>query len=638
MERSNSIKLESLIRIVAILSIGSFLICEIYDLDVWWHIAIGRDIISGLAVPTKEHFAAAALGRHYHDSHWLFQVLLAAAHEVAGMVGVELVMIGLWSVTLFYVYRSMSRWVSTSTSCIILFLAAMASSERFLPRPEIVTYMMTAIFYFRLQEGKYKTPSELSILFLLQMLWTNSHGLFVLGPFMAGCYWLIEAVRRLQKSLSDFVQLTILLAVLLLATLFTPYGIENWRYAFLLFTEVGPAAPKLLKSVQELSPIFGEAARSAPAFWFYAALLLLVLLTIAVLSFRRHFSYPRLLVIIGMFLASLSGRRNMALFAIAAAPFLAENLRYLVPERVKGSRIIAVFTAFAMISWAWYAVSGKYYLMMQIPARFGFGATPSFFPHALPDFLRKIKFKGQVLNSNAFGGFYLYHNYPKSLPLTDGRWEVYDPKVFDFLSQAYADPIVWERLISHYRIDGILLQHGADETKVMVQKLRKDPNWRLVYYDYAASFWIRSSLPGIPDAISFSADAALPPNPARIEDCHILYLFLRFMDAPELEIRNFQHALKFGQQTEMLLEKIGSLQVKVGRSKDAEKTFQELISGYPRNAVAINELAFIASSKGDLKKAEQLLKQGLESDPDNPDLKANYERVIKALNGFSGLK
>ena len=60
-------------------SIGAFLVSQIYDLDVWWQVAIGRDILAQGAVPAIDRFAAVALGRPYHDSHWLFQVLLAMA-------------------------------------------------------------------------------------------------------------------------------------------------------------------------------------------------------------------------------------------------------------------------------------------------------------------------------------------------------------------------------------------------------------------------------------------------------------------------------------------------------------------------------------------------------------------------------
>jgi MSHA biogenesis protein MshN len=110
------------------------------------------------------------------------------------------------------------------------------------------------------------------------------------------------------------------------------------------------------------------------------------------------------------------------------------------------------------------------------------------------------------------------------------------------------------------------------------------------------------------------------------------------MDSPELEIRNLQQALAFGQHTEMLLEKIGTTQVNLGKLKDAEETFQKLINRYPDNATAINELAFIAFNQGDLKKAEMLLRRGLKRHPDNPDFKANYERITEAMRQSLGGK
>lgn len=627
---------DRLVQIAAIASIGAYLICEIYSLDVWWHVVIGEDILDRLSVPTSDRFAAAALGRHYHDSHWLYQVVLAVAHRIAGMVGVELVTVALWIVVLFYVYKSISRWVSPSTSYILLFLAAMASSERFIPRPEIVTYVMVAIFYNRLQEGRYKKPRDIILLAILQILWTNSHGLFVIGPFLAGCYWVAELVRRLRGNVSEFPLISRLLVVLIFVTLLTPYGISNWYYAFLLFTEVGPNAPRLLKTIDELRPTFGLAARSAPAFWFYITFLISIALTTILLLFRWRINSARLIITIGMFLASLAARRNMALFVLVAAPFLSENIRYLVPKQIKGYRPMIIVMATAMSLWGWYAISGNYYLMMQIPARFGLGATPSFFPHALPDFLKRIGFSGQVLTSNGLAGFYLYHSYPERLPLTDGRWEVYDQEIFYFIDSALVDPLVWQRLVSLYDIQGILLGHRSYEGKIILPKLRQDPKWRLIYYDHAASFWIRSDLPGISPAVSLLPDAKLPSTPQRIEDCWILSRFLRHMDSPELEIKNLQQALLFGQNTEMILEKIGSLQIKLGKLDDAEETFQRLISEYPNNVIAINELSLIAFNNGELKKATFLLLLGLKRHPDNLDLKANYSKIIDAMRQSTG--
>jgi hypothetical protein len=69
-----------------------YLVHEVYSLDVWWHVVIGGDILENLSLPKVDRYAAAALGRAYHDSHWLFQVVLAISHRLLGWIGVQLVM------------------------------------------------------------------------------------------------------------------------------------------------------------------------------------------------------------------------------------------------------------------------------------------------------------------------------------------------------------------------------------------------------------------------------------------------------------------------------------------------------------------------------------------------------------------
>lgn len=633
---------DAFLLLAVVISIGSFLINQVYDLDVWWHVTIGNDILSRLSVPVHDRFAAAALGRPYHDSHWLFQVVLAGAHHLAGMAGVESVMIVLWGSALFFCHRAMRRWVTPSVSYLLLFLAAMASMERFLPRPEIVTFLMIALFCWLLQEGKYRTPLGLALFGVLQSVWANCHGLFVIGPFLAGCYWLAAAGGKIRKRDTDFTALSVLLTVLLAATLLTPYPFDGWRYALLLFSEAGHASPVALKGVGELSPTFGAAARSAPAFWFFAALLAVSLITGLPALLRRQASSARLLIAVGMGAAALSGRRNMALFALAAAPFAAEQLAVLLSGRVRLPRPAVLLAALAMLAWAWFPLSGRYYLMMEIPSRFGWGATPSFFPHGLPAFLDRSGFRGQVFNSNTIGGFYLYHGYPQRLPLTDGRWEVYDRQVLDAIRRAPANPLIWQRLVTAYDIRGILLQHASPESRALLPLLPGDAGWRLVYYDHAASFWMRSDTPGLPPAVAVSPAGGLPPIPGRIDDCLILDLFLRDVGADELRLRNLERAVSFGWRTDRLRESAGMVQIKLGRLAEAEKSFQALIREAPGNLTALNELAYIAFSRGDLKGAESLLRRALTIDPGNRSSQANYSKISAAMKqgttGFGGRK
>lgn len=609
------------------LSIGAFLINQVYDLDVWWQVAIGRDILAQGAVPTVDRFAAAAIGRPYHDSHWVFQVLLAVADRIGGMTGVQMVMITIWSAILVCVYRASSRWIPAVWWVPLLFLSAMASTERFLPRPELITFLGLAFFYWRLQEGRYRTWCDLILLLLMQWVWTNGHGLFVIGPFLVGCYWLVAGLGKGESVREALPALTRLMAMVLGVTLLTPYGWGSWRYALLLFQEAGPQAPKLLKSVGELSPTFGAANMNGVAFWFFLVLLLITVVLVGWVSLRKQsISIARLLIVMAMLAAALTGRRNMVLFALVAVPFAAEQLQVLIPRPQRFTRVLAGATTILMIVWSWYPLSGSYYVRMELPSRFGIGATPSFFPHGLPGFLTKIGYQGQVFNSNTLGGFYLYHGYPTRVSYTDGRWEIYTSATFDEIRDSLRHPGVWQMFAERHGVNGILLQHTSSEAKLLLPLLKENPRWRLIYLDAAASFWVGADAYFTVPTISLRATTSLP-EVSRLDDCLILDRFYQQMAVDPLRAKNLERALGFGRNTETLLANLGATLQKAGDYDEAQKVFERLHRDYPRNCSALNELAFLAYRRGDLLQAEEFLRQALELEPDNPDAQANYQRV-----------
>jgi tetratricopeptide (TPR) repeat protein len=669
-----SAALDKLLITACITAIGAFLINQINDIDIWWHIVIGREILSSQTVPVTEHFTAAAFGRPYHDCHWLFQVVIALADQTAGMLGVQVFMILCWTAAFWFCWRAIMRrtpmyQTSPLAGTLLLFLAAMASIERFNPRPEIVTLLMIALFYWLLQERKYLGVKGLLLFGLLQVIWTNAHGLFVIGPFMAGCYWLAAALRRMRgdepnavhltvrgepfdklrangnityvNSIGDgpdFIPLSQLLGVLALATLITPFGWEGWRFAIQLFSEVGPWSTSVFKMEEELSPTFGATNRAGVAFWFFAALLAITILTTILAAIpaalRRQFSLARLLIVAGLLATALSGRRNMPLFALVAAPFVAENLRLLFPQGIRNANLKTALNAalaLAMLGWSWYPLSGSYYLHMALSSRFGWGVTPSFFPHDLPQILERSGFNGQIYNTYSLGGFYLYHGYPQRLPLFEGRTEIYDTKILEAIYNAPYNPTAWTWMVQTYDIRGLLLQHGAPEARALLPKLRISGAWRLVYYDNAISFWMRSDTPHPPPAIDFST-TTLPPKPSRPDDCILLNEFLYRMEADELLLQNLQRALEYGWDTESLLVQTGQIQIKLQRFDQAKSTFGHLLHDSPDNLYAIVGLAFIAYQRGELATAEALLHRALEIAPDDANIRKNHLRIKTTLD------
>jgi hypothetical protein len=80
------------------------------------------------------------------------------------VAGVSLCAAVLWGLALLVAFAAARRWVSVPAASILVFLAAMASSERFLPRPEVVTCLMNGVFWLLLQSGARTVKGALAII------------------------------------------------------------------------------------------------------------------------------------------------------------------------------------------------------------------------------------------------------------------------------------------------------------------------------------------------------------------------------------------------------------------------------------------------------------------------------------------
>lgn len=616
-----------IIPFAVLIAILSFLIHEIIEYDIWWHLVIGNDIIEKHTIPTQDLYTAAAYGRDYHDSHWIFQIGIAFADKILGMFGVELFMICIWIAVFFAIWNTVRKWLSPGYAAILIFLAAMASVERFLPRPEIITYLMIVLFNYYLQNDKISKRKEIIVLGVLQVIWSNSHGLFVIGPFMVGCYVLSDLLKMVNNKKNNFKYTVLLFSVIIAASLLTPWNVDGWKYAFLIFSETGSNSASVFKLIGELSPTFGVATRSGYAFWFFCVLILLTSISIIISFKSRKINIAGLLILIGMFAAACTGRRNIALFALVAVPFIAECNAKLLPFSFRRSDYVVYLVTLMLLLWTWVPLSGKYYEKTGLPCRAGFGSTPSFFPFQLKTFLKKINFRHQIYNSNIIGGFYLYQNYPDLIPLTDGRWEIYDQNILKKTQEAPASLYLLQELKRKYNIKGILLQHVSPEANKLVPLLRKNTEWRLVYFDYSSSFWLSNDDSFYLNVPEISVDKSLQNPPIRIDDGIMLETFLEAMHSIKGRLINLKWIYKFDKYQEQTLEKMGRLYLESRQNDKAEETLRELLQYNSDNIFALNELSYIVYLKGNTQEAISLLEHILKIDPNNVSAVENLKRI-----------
>jgi hypothetical protein len=332
-------------------------------------------------------------------------------------------------------------------------------------------------------------------------------------------------------------------------------------------------------------------------------------------------------VVATMAVLAMTGRRNVVLLALVAPRFVAEVFRDRLSSQFWRRLPAAAAVAACFLAFAAWPLSGRYYLHMEIPARFGLGATPSFFPWGAPDALDRLGVSAQIWNSNSIGGFLMFETWPRRLPLTEGRWTAYDDATVERILGAAQDPVARRWVMERWKIGAFLLQHTSPEARTLLPVLAGDPGWRLAWYDSAASIWVPASHAG--RAVDLSGGAA-PPGTRLPDDALMLESFYAPIGAGQIRLANLDRALPFAVRRVELLRRKGELERQLGHFAAAERTWSGVLDSEPSDPAALGALAFLAYRRGDLVRAEALLVSALESTPDDGGLRENLERVRAA--------
>jgi len=613
-----------------------FLVRQVADFDMWFHMAVGKQILATGSLPTTDQLSLLNHGKPVSTHLWLFQLLLASAYPFAGAAWLQAIQIGVIGATLLIVYRTTRVWAPQTTAWLLLLVVAIASSERFTLRPEIVSFVMIALYYFRLQQGKYRTPLDLFLFFILQEIWTNSHGIFVIGPFMTGCY-LVEAL--LQGKTSGYAkarQLGLLTAITAAACIATPNGFENIRYAWRLFAESNPLVLNISNATYEMAPALGAVSRTLLPFWFYLLLIaaFAVSLLAVLLCHPRRLPLARTAISAALLAASLTGMKNMPVFAIVAAPLVAEYLALLDQPRLRRICTAAIAAAMLVATLTWSPRPALNYLKTWVPYRFGLGISPDYVPAGLPPFLERIDFSGPIFNSMDQGGFYEYHGYPERLPFYDSRLQDYNPPdvigAYEAVVNAARNPAAWRLLAQRYAFQGVLLGNLPDDREAagLLPVLAKDPSWKLVYLDYAASFWLKTGRATMLPSPDEAFVAGLADGISNFAQAENLDFFLeKTGQHPGLRLKLLEKAVGQWENTELLIS-LGQLQMQAGNHADAEKLFLRVLKYKPDSRLTLTTVAQLALFRGDLNAAETYIRTALRYYPRDAELRENLEVIL----------
>ena len=253
---------------------------DLFDPDIWWHLKAGQWILEHHRIPYFDIFTYSSGDRVWVDLHWGFQVALALAYAAAGVAGMILMAAATGCAVVLVPLMAGAphwpRWVAVL--CWLPALALMAM--RFDPRPEIFSLLYLAGYLAILLQAD-RRPEWLWSLPLIQLLWVNSHALFVFGPIVLGCYWVAHATQALVgPTIRDqdaacaaqprWWQLFIASAAVAIACLVNPYGVRGAFFPLELFPKISDPANPYKAYVDEftgLREFVRTQMKTAPAFY-----------------------------------------------------------------------------------------------------------------------------------------------------------------------------------------------------------------------------------------------------------------------------------------------------------------------------------------------------------------------------------
>lgn len=331
--------MRKIILFLAFLAIFLLFIKSPTDPDFFWHLRYGEEILKTGQVPYEDRFSFTFPGYRWANSYWLSEVLIYFLVAKTGFFLPVLVFAALGAATFLAVaLGARVEKVTLSAALAAAFWGAVVALPILGLRPQTLSLIFTGLIFLALNQfWLKKRPKLIFLLPVIFLVWANSHAGFILGLILIWLFWVLESGRFLAqkflkspKMASPYLtpsQLKILLGINFLSTLVTlvnPYRFGLWQ------TVLNDAASDKIKNqiVEWASPDFHT--ELGLLFFFF-------LLALVVLAFwgRTRVHLTRFLILLVFGLMALAAVRHIAIFALLATPFLAEELTALPWEKVK---------------------------------------------------------------------------------------------------------------------------------------------------------------------------------------------------------------------------------------------------------------------------------------------------------------
>lgn len=447
----SSHQIAQLVRAVTFLSIFLLLTRTPIDADIWWHLRAGQVMWESRSLLLEDVFSYTLPGAPWVNAFWISEILFFLLHEIGGYFALTVFVAASGAATFFIVSRRITA--NPFIGAFALILAAITAAPIWGPRPQLFSFLLVAALDFWLADPKRPRWA----LIPLFALWANLHGGWIWGFLLLTAHAAglgINTLLNPGEHPARWRELRSLLGWAALAALavgLNPNGLGIWQ---LPFQQVNVSM-----AIQEWrSPDFHRVD-------FHPFLWMLFLLLLTAPFAPRPLDWGQAFKALGFAYLTFVAQRNIALFAITAAPLLAHwsqsalqplMERAAQPGRNLPARLRRLINAvligllmLAALANAWQVSQPE-----QVDKNYPIGAV---------NWLRENQPAGHLFNSYNWGG-YLVWRLPEYPVFIDGRADLYGS---DLLEQ-------WHTVVNN-RPGAIAI---LDEWQV--QTVFLEPEWPIV--------------------------------------------------------------------------------------------------------------------------------------------------------------
>jgi hypothetical protein len=616
---------------IALLALGFALgLQKIRTFDYWWQLRTGALIVETGEVPTHDVFTYTVPGARYIDIHWLHQLGLHGLYSLGGheavVVAKALMVCALIAILAPIGHRRERPWVSALGLGLMLVVAA----DRFMPRPELPSFLLLAAVLALLDRHERRRDAWVFAIVPLQLVWANLHGLFAVGLAVCAIYLAAAVLRPLvapdQRLDARAVgRLAAVTALGGLACLLNPNGLEGALYPIQQFGMIGPPEDRGVfgSLIAELVPPIGGGREHARPVLALVGVLAVLSLAAMAWNWRRVQAADPLLWVAFAYLA-LGANRNLALFSIVAAPILVRNANAVLDRRsvprhaatAAGAAVVAVL-ALLMLD----VVRDRFFPRMGSFREAGLGTMEVYYPVGAAEWIAEVRPPGPICHHMADGGYLIWRLFPDYKVMVDGRLEVFGAE--RFIGLQVAEPRRFKELDAEYRFGVVLVHYGLVRFDALLWWLHLNSNWRLAYLDDTTAVYVhreRSGLPWIRE-VDIDAPDLFPPLDRGKGVSELVRRFGRTQFY--MAMRRFEPALQFWEETIARYPDLpqgpiihASLLQSNGLHAAAEAILRRLLEERPEDAKLLVQVGDLRWDAGDREAATGFYDRALEANAD----------------------